>query len=285
MPNLKVAPYSAPDPFIDLSFYHIILVNTSGGKDSQTMMRRVVRLAIEQGVLDRVYAIHCDLGRVEWKGTKELAADHAAHYGLRFYTVRRELGDLLDHALERGLRGKPAFPGYSTRWCTSDHKTSQVYKSMTALAGEYRIEHPGFTGPVRFLNVLGNRAEESEKRRKQASFEWNAGASNQTVRHVWNWLPIHTMTETEVWDDVRASGVPYHRAYDLGMPRLSCCFCIYAGEDALVVAAQHNPELADAYVDVERQTGFRFKEHLSMEQVVEIAKTRTVTTTVANWAA
>src|SRR5439155_676141 len=33
----------------------------------------------------------------------------------------------------------------------------------------------------------------------------------------------------------------YHWAYDLGMPRLSCMFCVLTSESAHVLAAQYNP--------------------------------------------
>jgi 3'-phosphoadenosine 5'-phosphosulfate sulfotransferase (PAPS reductase)/FAD synthetase len=268
----------------DLTAYDILVANISGGKDSQTMLRKVVRLATLQGVLDRVIAVHCDLGRVEWDGTLELAKAHAALYGIRFIVVARPQGDLLDHAIERAERGKPAFPGFKTRWCTSDHKTSQVYKVMTALVDELNRSRPLTKRPVKILNILGNRAEESAEREAQLPFAWNKYASNQTKRHVWNWLPIHDMLETEVWADIHASGVPYHHAYGLGMPRLSCCFCIYSGFDAMVLAAQHNPKLAAEYSEVEVKFGFQLKQDFSMAEVIEAAKTAKVTS-VANWAA
>lgn len=56
-----------------LTDFDIILVNTSGGKDSQTMLRKLARLAAAAGVTDRVVVVHADLGRVEWAGTKDLA--------------------------------------------------------------------------------------------------------------------------------------------------------------------------------------------------------------------
>jgi 3'-phosphoadenosine 5'-phosphosulfate sulfotransferase (PAPS reductase)/FAD synthetase len=273
------APATPVAGAFNLAAYDILIANISGGKDSQTMLRKVVLMAALHGVLDRVVAVHCDLGRVEWEGTKELAEAHAAVYGVRFMVVARPQGDLLDHAIERARRGKPAFPGYATRWCTSDHKTSQVTKLMTALVREVNVKRP-----VNILNILGNRAEESTKRKGQSPFAFNEGASNQTKRHVWDWLPIHDMLETEVWADIHASGVSYHRAYDLGMPRLSCCFCIYSGRDALVLAAQHNPKLAQEYSEVEIEFGFRLKEEFTMASVIEAAKTETITT-VANWAA
>ena len=55
-----------------------------------------------------------------------------------------------------------------------------------------------------------------------------------------NWLEEH-----DVWKDIKASGVPYHKAYDLGMPRLSCVFCIFSPPAALMIAGKQNPELLD----------------------------------------
>jgi len=280
-PNAPAVPTAGG---LDLTGYDILIANISGGKDSQTMLRKVVLMASLHGVLDRVVAVHCDLGRVEWDGTLDLARAHAALYGLRFLVVARPQGDLLDHARERAARGKPAFPGFNTRWCTSDHKTSQVRKLMTVLVDELNATRPRTKRPVTILNILGNRAEESAKRKKQLPFAFSRSASNQTKRHVWDWLPIHDMLETEVWADIHASGVPYHHAYDLGMPRLSCVFCIYSGFDAMVLGAQHNPKLAEQYNEVEVDFGFRLNEKFSMAEVIEAAKTTTVTS-VANWAA
>ncbi len=77
----------------DLTDYDVILINTSGGKDSQTMMRRVYDLACRAGVTDRLFAVHADLGRVEWEGVPELAKAQAFHYGIPFRVVKRPQGD------------------------------------------------------------------------------------------------------------------------------------------------------------------------------------------------
>ena len=66
-------------PTPDLTTYDLILVNTSAGKDSQASMDVVFHAAREAGVANRLVAVHADLGeRIEWPGTKELAAEHAA---------------------------------------------------------------------------------------------------------------------------------------------------------------------------------------------------------------
>ncbi len=260
---------------MNLTGYDVVLVNTSGGKDSQTMLRLVAQLADAQGVTDRVAVVHADLGRVEWQGTAALAQEQAEHYGLRFIKIARPQGDLLDHIEARGM-----FPSSAARYCTSDHKRGQVRKVMTALVKELALDRP-----ARILNCMGLRAQESTARAKKEAFRYDAPASGKgTVRQVWEWLPILDWTLDDVWADIHASGVRYHPAYDLGMPRLSCCFCVLAPKSALVLAAQHNPALAAEYVRVEIQIGHTFKADLSMVDVVAAAQAGEVAP-AEDWAA
>ena len=86
-------------------------------------------------------------------------------------------------------------------------------------------------------------------------------------RHVDVWLPLHSWTVQQVSQRIRASGVRHHPAYDLGMPRLSCCFCIFSPRSALLLAGQHNPELLAEYVALEKQIGHRFRLELSLAEV------------------
>lgn len=248
----------------DLVSYDVILVNSSAGKDSQAMLTHVVELADAAGVeRARIVVVHADLGRVEWQGARELAERQAAAYGLRFEVVRRERGDLLDQIEARGM-----FPSSTARYCTSDQKTSQVAKLMTRLAAEHRAA--GDTASIRILNCLGIRADESPARAKKAAFGPDTAATNGR-RTVNRWLPIFDWSTDEVWATIRRSGLPHHPAYDAGMPRLSCVFCVLAGQKELVLAARLNPELAAEYVAVEARIGHRFRNDLSMKQIVDLA--------------
>jgi 3'-phosphoadenosine 5'-phosphosulfate sulfotransferase (PAPS reductase)/FAD synthetase len=235
-----------------LDTYDVLLVNSSAGKDSQAMLDYVVELADGYGIRDRVVVVHADLGRVEWKGTRELAEEHARHYGVRFEVVGRTLGDLLTHVEERGM-----WPGYSTRYCTADHKRAQVLKLITRLGRE---------GATRILNCMGLRAEESTGRRKKKPFQPRSLGSTKR-RTVDLWLPIQSWSLDEVWERNRQAGTRHHPAYDVGMPRLSCCFCIYAPKPALVLAGKHNPELLNEYVAVEQRIGHKFTLKVSMAEV------------------
>ena len=93
---------SRPRPVVRLRHYDIILVNSSAGKDSQAMLDVVCAAAGRARVLDRVTVLHCDLGRVAWPGTAELARLQAARYGVRYEQRSRTKGLLLDQVRQRG---------------------------------------------------------------------------------------------------------------------------------------------------------------------------------------
>lgn len=245
----------------DLHTYHWIVVNSSAGKDSQAMLDLVVERCDKSSVRrDRLIVAHADLGRVEWPGTRYLAGKQAQHYGLAFVAVSRPQGDLLDHIAQRGM-----FPSPTARFCTADHKRGQVMTVFTKLANR---SHREGIRVCRILNCLGLRAEESPARARRLPFTRNERASNGG-RRVDDWLPIHSWTVQQVWECIRASGVPHHPAYDLGMPRLSCCFCIFSPRSALLLAGKYNPELLAKYVEVERQIGHTFRKNLPLAEIQE----------------
>lgn len=273
---------SAPQNLAD---YDVILANSSAGKDSQAMLTHIVERADADGVdRSRIVVVHADLGRMEWEGTRGLAEQQATAYGLRFEVVQRA-EDLLDQIVTRHntLRAKgdtttPAWPSSTARYCTSDQKTSQVAKLMTRLAAEHRETHRD--RPIRILNCLGIRAAESPARAKKVPFERDKTATNGR-RIVDRWLPIFDWSDEQVWATIRRSGLPYHPAYDAGMPRLSCVFCILAGRKELVLAATLNPGLAQQYLDVELMVGHTFKADLSIAEIVAEAEQRDVVLTPA----
>lgn len=245
---------------LDLKTWDWILVNTSAGKDSLYMMGLIVARAKAQGVLDRVIAVHADLGRMEWKGTGELAKAQADHFGIPLTVVTRAKGDILDQVRERrasldakGKTSAPAWPSSAARYCTSDHKRDQIAKVIRKLDGK-------------ILNCMGLRAEESSARAKRPEWELNKRISTKT-RLVVNYHPILEVLETEVWDTINKTPELVHGAYALGMPRLSCVFCIFAPKAALKIAGKANPELLDTLVDLEVEVRSTFKADLSLAEV------------------
>lgn len=278
---------------VDLASYDVIAVSSSAGKDSQAMLDYVVELATAAGVLDRVIVLHSDLGRVEWEGTGALALEHAEHYGLRFEVVSRiggvatmsgkvyskgeTFGDLLDYAERRG-----AWPDNKNRWCTSEFKRGPILKAFTRFAREWKLANPGAGRACRILDCIGLRREESIARAKKFAFVNRMDNKNKRVD---TWLPILEWRLDQVWARIRTAGTRAHPAYALGMPRLSCAFCIFAPKKALVLAGKHNRDLLDEYVRVEEVTGHKFRMDVSLAEVREavIAGEETDGAMSGNW--
>ena len=248
----------------------LILISSSGGKDSQTALEEVVRTVNRLHIpKHKLVVVHADLGVVEWPGTRELAREQAEHYGLHFEVVKYknakgEHHDLLEHVLERGM-----WPDSQNRYCTSNFKRGPVQTLMTRYAQAAGRRHrlkPG-QRKYRIVNCLGMRVEESPARGLLPDWTFNTPASNG-LREVFNWLPILDLTKEEVWSRIRVSGVRHHWAYDLGMPRLSCCFCIFSPKAALLLAGKHNRELLLRYVEAERKMKHTFRYGFSLAEVL-----------------
>lgn len=247
----------------DLDSYDIIELSSSGGKDSQAMIFHVAKLLRERSLLERGVVAHADLGRVEWRETVDVAAAQANLAGLPFVMRSRKQGDLLEHIVELGK-----FPTPTQRFCTADHKRQQLLAIMTDLAKAHRQQR-GLrpSAPVRILNCVGLRAEESPARDHAQPFKPNArGTSSRKIIDMW--LPVHHWTLAEVWQEVHESGAPIHPAYAAGFPRASCRLCIYMNRKAVARAAKLHPELAAEYAAAEAKTGHRFRKDFSIAEVI-----------------
>lgn len=265
----QLALFDRDIPTVNLWDWDGGIINSSAGQDSLAMLIAVHRMAIEQGYpLDRLVVQYNALGdRVTWPGTadmgpnavplvkafgdrpgtRQLAEQHATMLGLRFVVTSRNPvkypgeKDLLDHIERRGR-----FPNNGNRFCTSEHKAGPGGTTITA---EYR--RLGDIGrPPRLLYMLGFRAAESDERAKKTPF--NQDARSNSVRRVDEWYPIHDWSTARVWATIRKSRLPHHWAYDAGMRRLSCSFCVLAGWDDLVRAAALRPDVAAQYQRVEQ---------------------------------
>ena len=274
-PAVQEALFPAPPvPLPDLREYDLIIVSISGGKDSMAALAETVRHARKAEVPDRVITVFCDLGPDdEWPGTKELAAEHAAFYGLRHEVVYRTVpgpdGEPVPQTLGEHIEQRGKWPDAANRYCTSDMKRAPVYKLMTRLAAECRAG--GVTGrPVRFLNVLGMRAQESPKRAAMVPFCRDERASNKTVRHVDEWLPVHDWDVARVWAGIAGSGMRAHWVYRY-LPRLSCRFCVLASLTALINAVHLDAEGARKIAEREARMGHDFKHKMPMREIIRLA--------------
>jgi|TARA_Y100000310_G_C20704273_1_gene833457 3'-phosphoadenosine 5'-phosphosulfate sulfotransferase (PAPS reductase)/FAD synthetase len=256
----------------------MFVVNHSGGKDSQAMYAVIKSLV----PADQITVVHADLVGADWSDLQDHINANIEH-DLRVITAqhgRGEIGDVnkktgevtrqadffsmvrarhvknqsnLAEKIEAGdtkatLAAPFPAPNLS-RQCTSDLKTGPITKIYTQMNNK--------EGITRFVDCIGLRAEESDDRAEKNP--WTKSNKSNTKRHIIEFLPIQDILEDRVWEIIEQDGQTRHFAYDLGMERLSCVFCIYSSDEDLRIAAKANPDLYKKYVELEKEVGFTLK--------------------------
>lgn len=223
-----------------------LVVSVSGGKDSDAMLWALVARFPELIKAGRMHAVHADLGRAELKATPQHVVGVAARAGVPLHIVRHGRYDLLDGIKNRMATrpGVPPWPSSDVRQCTSDWKRDPIDKWIRNT----------FNGPV--IVAMGLRAEESLTRARKPEVAARSRASS-AERPVLDWLPIHHWTIAHVWAALEGKG--HHEAYDRGNDRVSCALCVLASGNDLLNGAMQDPDLFQAYCDVEIASGFSFQ--------------------------
>ena len=214
----------------------LVAVNSSGGKDSQCMT------ILLSGIVprDQLVVVHAPLAGVDWPGTQEhIQATMPA--GIPLILAPVTSGQSLLDAIRR--RGR--FPSPSIRWCTSGYKRGPIERELR----RYLKAHPRYRGML--VNAMGMRAEESAARARKSP--WKRSERNSRAGRTWfDWLPIFSLAEHQVFDVIHGAGQTPHPAYAMGMTRLSCVFCIMASRADLRTAARLQPGLYRTYARLEQ---------------------------------
>ena len=101
---------------------------------------------------------------------------------------------------------------------------------------------------------MGLRADESASRARRPALAFSARNSRAGRRWL-DWLPIHHLTEAEVFATIAAAGERPHWVYAKGLSRYSCSFCIMASREDLRIAVRLRPRLAAEVMALEEEIG------------------------------
>lgn len=271
-----------------------LAISISGGKDSQALLNGLVTEKHRLGWPGPVFAIHAHLGRAEWQQTLPHCQKIARDAGVELIVVRRSQGDLVDRWQQRmeTLRGtgKPFWSSAANRYCTSDLKRGPINKHLR----KFKL----------VVSAEGIRADESRNRAKQPVLSVRGGITTSRLlglkpseaisqwqeqgRLALTWNAIHHWSLEAVWEACGTSlddlerrrrlyrqgdlinaldGWPAHPAYVLGNQRLSCALCVLASRNDLINGARHNPQLYQELVEMEAQSGFTFRQDLSLAEL------------------
>ena len=217
----------------------LVAVNSSGGKDSQTMTILLTRTVPR----DQLVVVHAPLGEVEWPGTVE-HIENTMPAGVPLILARVASGKSLLELVEE--RGK--FPGPRIRFCTSDLKRSPIERELR----RYLKAHPRFGG--RIVSAIGIRRDES--RARSTRIPWGRSDRNSRAGREWfDWLPIFDLGADDVFRVIRDAGQSPHWVYARGLSRCSCSFCIFSSRSDLRRAAELRPDLYQSYAALEKRIG------------------------------
>lgn len=238
----------------DLNSYDHILVAFSGGKDSLACLLHLIKSGVD---LSKVELHHHDVDGdgnlfMDWACTRAYCKAVADHFSIPLYASYKVGGFEREMSRDNqptapihfemptedgrivieqvGGKGKPGtrrkFPqvaaDLSVRWCSAYLKIDVM---SAAICNQERFRKK------RLLVVTGERAQESTARSKYKTFEPHRtdrrNGNTARSRLADHWRPIHTWSETQVWDIIREYGIVPHVAYQLGWSRLSCMACIF----------------------------------------------------------
>lgn len=220
------------------------MINHSGGKDSQAMTIMLSKILPPSQAL----IIHAELPGVDWEGIPQHIERNS--YGIKTAYTRasKTFFEMVESRFSKRPE-VPSFPSPQTRQCTSDLKRGPIDKTVR----HYLNAHPEFNR--RAVHCIGIRSQESRSRAKAKT--WNPYRRESIAgRSIFHWLPIHDLTENEVFSVIKREGQVPHWAYKAGMSRLSCCFCIMSSERDLRTAARLRPSLHQQYIQLEKKTGY-----------------------------
>jgi len=197
-----------------------ILVQFSGGKDSQACLIKAVR---DYGK-DKITAAFCDTGW-EHEETYKHINNVVNALGVKLVTLKsKKYKDFVDMAIKKGR-----FPSTMTRFCTSELKVIPMI--------DYILSQDDS-----FIIIQGIRAKESTSRakldvecsyfkeyfnsevkglyHKKAVLEWCKTHDASVLRPIFNW------SAQEVIDYIIASGQRPNPLYERGFSRVGCFPCI-----------------------------------------------------------
>ena len=206
----------------------VIFVNHSGGKDSQAMLAKLIKMGLKK----KMVIIHADLGEMEWEPMHDWIKKNS--FGLPVNVVKSELSffDL--------CRKYKRLPSGQARFCTSTLKTAPCEKFMR----EYCKQH----GITKAISALGIRADESPSRAKMEPIK-------HKTKLLTVWYPIFNYDFDMVKNEITKAGQELHWVYSKGYSRLSCVMCAMGRIGEHKQMAKDRPEIFNKMVALERELG------------------------------
>ena len=215
----------------------VIFVNHSGGKDSQAMLAKLIKM----GLKDKLVILHADLGEMEWEPMHNWIK--SISFGLPVSVVRSKLG-FFDLCRKYGR-----IPSGAARFCTSELKTVPCERFMRDYCKKHKI--------TKAVSALGIRAGESKSRKEmiEKCIKKEGRPIKRKTKLLTIWYPISDYTLDEVKKEILQVGQKLHWVYAKGYSRLSCIMCVFGRIGEHKMMAKDRPEIFKNMVELEKELG------------------------------
>ena len=198
-----------------------VIVNFSGGKDSTVAILE----ALKRYPKEEIILCWQDTG-AEYLETQEHIEKVAGMLELPL-VILKPPEDFWDD-----VRQREHFPTVGGRFCTRDLKVHLFRRWVIANRENLGDE---------IIVVSGIRNEES--RYRESLPEWSKHETALVKGfNAWNWRPCKEMREEEIYERIRAEGLPLHPCYGFSS-RLSCWCCIFGKYNEVRTYAEMHPDL------------------------------------------
>lgn len=213
------------------------VISFSGGRTSAYMLRKI----LDEGIGEDVHIVFADTGK-EREETYEFIRACSSRWEVDVAWVQREGG------FEKLCRDRKYLPNPVTRMCTGDLKVKEIKRYMRGLGYDW------------WTMVIGLRADEPRRVAKKRT----------AVDDFWDYaLPLAEakVTEQDVMDFWA------EQEFDLGLRQHegNCDLCFLKGKRNLLKILVDRPELADWWIQMEREIGGQFRKDWSYEDLLKQA--------------
>lgn len=224
-----------------LSRYENIIISFSGGKDSIA----TALFVRDMGFASKSRLLFCHVPVFSFDDEVEYAKYAAGKIGIPLEIVQasEDNNGIIQKIKKRG------YPGRMLNWCNSDYKVKPMNDYYKKLTGSY-------------IMVIGNRAEESEKR------------ADQRPRGIWNGrdfvYPINDLKTNDVVSMINKEKIAAHHVYRV-FSRYSCSICYQQTKGKWKKLRDNFPgeyaKALDLYADAMSCESFRATEYA--EQLIQ----------------
>jgi 3'-phosphoadenosine 5'-phosphosulfate sulfotransferase (PAPS reductase)/FAD synthetase len=251
----------------------VLAISISGGKDSQALLKSVMDWYRKENLTNKIFAIHSDLGEMEWEQTPEFVERICKDLGVELVVVRSEIS-LLNRMENRRVQlegqNKPHFPSFQQRYCTSKMKIDPINKYLKQF--DYVVSIEGIRWQESKARSLKPRVAKREGMKRKA-ITWNA-ICDFTIDEVWGTYKQTQDTLKEAQKYYRLTNeVPdwwnFHPVYAKGNQRLSCAICVLGSKNDVANGVKHNPKLAQWIAESEKKSGFSFTQSTNIGKLIE----------------